>query len=323
MAVGTPSRRVRRFTALLLAATLLATVTLVAASPAGASPTVDHSTTARAASTGEYYSLINSLRTSKGLPALQVDSALAASSQRWTEQMASTMTLSHDPNLASAVSGWTKIGENVGTGPTTTSIWEAFLGSPPHLTNLLEPSYTHVGVGILVDSRGAQWTAHRFARYPTPSPTTTAPSAPAPTPAPAPTAPPASVVTTPANPGDSVDCVNFSTWENANHWYLYYRPYYGDVAHLDDDGDGVVCEWLAGSPQRVVQGPTTPAPTTSPVTAAPTTTAPTTAAPARSGNDQGSGLGEAPATGAGSVAGTASADPDRVSPLIDALRLLG
>lgn len=308
----THERGTRTGAALMAAALVAATLALVAAAPAHAA-----SDGTRGVSAAEYYSLINGLRAAKGLPALQIDSTLAASSQRWADQMAATSTLSHDPNLAGAVSGWTKIGENVGTGPTTTSVWDAFLHSAPHLTNLLEPAFTHMGVGIVVDGRGAQWTAHRFVRYATaPAPTTPAPPAPAPAPTPAPTAPPAPVVTAPANPGDSVDCVNFSTWDNANHWYTYYQPVYGDVAHLDDDGDGVVCEWLPGSPQRVVvQPPTTAAPTVP--AASPTDEAPTTAPPVP--DDQGDDAG---GQESGSVAGTASADPARVSPLIDALRLL-
>lgn len=290
--------------------TALVVVAAVAASLALAMTPADASTRASA---GDYYSLINSLRTSRGLPALQVDGALAASASVWANHMMSTSTLSHDPNLGSAVAGWSKIGENVGTGPTTDSIWNAFLNSPAHLGNLLDPAYTHMGVAVVVDSRGTQWTAHRFTRMasaPAPAPAPT----PAPAPAPAPTAPPSTAppVTAPANPGDTVDCTSFATWEQANHWFLTFRPYYGDVGRLDDDGDGVACELLPGAPVPVV--PVTVAPTPPP-TAAPTTAAPV--APASSSDlDDGGDGGPAPTTA------KASADPDRVAEVIDALRVL-
>jgi uncharacterized protein YkwD len=155
---------------------------------------------ARAAerSAGEFLGLINNLRTSRGLPALQVHSGLAASAQGWAGHMASTGTLAHDPGLGSAVSGWTTIGENVGMGPTVSSIWAAFLASPQHLSNLTSGAYTHIGVGF-VQSGGTIWTAHRFMAMgaapppPPPPPPVTAP----PVTAPPATLPPAPIVTAP------------------------------------------------------------------------------------------------------------------------------
>src|SRR5690606_27257983 len=45
--------------------------------------------------------------------------------------------------------------------------------------------------------------------------------------------------TVPSNPGDDVDCSDFDTWEEAQEWFDTYYPYYGDVANLDADGDGI------------------------------------------------------------------------------------
>ncbi|MBN9195516.1 MAG: cell wall-binding repeat-containing protein [Microbacterium sp.] len=52
----------------------------------------------------------------------------------------------------------------------------------------------------------------------------------------------------PANPGDSKNCSDFSTWRQAQSWFLTYYPYYGDVARLDADHDGIACESLPGAP---------------------------------------------------------------------------
>ncbi len=52
------------------------------------------------------------------------------------------------------------------------------------------------------------------------------------------------VPTIPGNPGNSVNCTDFSTWAAANAWYLRYFPYYGDVARLDQVNDGIPCEEL-------------------------------------------------------------------------------
>ena len=48
----------------------------------------------------------------------------------------------------------------------------------------------------------------------------------------------------PPDPGDSKNCSDFSTQDQAQEWFDTYFPHYGDVARLDRDGDGVVCESL-------------------------------------------------------------------------------
>ena len=56
--------------------------------------------------------------------------------------------------------------------------------------------------------------------------------------------------TPPSNPGDSVNCTDFQTYQQAKTWFDQYFPYYGDVAGLDIDSDGIPCEQLAGAPER-------------------------------------------------------------------------
>jgi hypothetical protein len=63
--------------------------------------------------------------------------------------------------------------------------------------------------------------------------------------------PPPTTTTTmsqPPNPGDSVNCSDFTTWATAQAWHDFYYPYYGDVAKLDGDGNGIACESLPGAP---------------------------------------------------------------------------
>lgn len=48
----------------------------------------------------------------------------------------------------------------------------------------------------------------------------------------------------PDNPGDVKGCSDFATYEDSLRWFEYYWPYYGDVAKLDRDGDGVPCPGL-------------------------------------------------------------------------------
>jgi len=66
------------------------------------------------------------------------------------------------------------------------------------------------------------------------------------------TIPPSSTTTVPseipANPGNTKNCSDFSTYNEAKEWFDTYYEYYGDVAGLDGDNDQEPCESLPGSP---------------------------------------------------------------------------
>ena len=49
-----------------------------------------------------------------------------------------------------------------------------------------------------------------------------------------------------ANPGDAVNCNQFTTWNEAWQWFWKYRRW-GDPAGLDGNGDGIPCESLPGT----------------------------------------------------------------------------
>ena len=50
------------------------------------------------------------------------------------------------------------------------------------------------------------------------------------------------------DPGGSVDCTDFATWQDALIWFDRYATAYDDVARLDNDGDGVACKTRPGAP---------------------------------------------------------------------------
>lgn len=54
----------------------------------------------------------------------------------------------------------------------------------------------------------------------------------------------------PKNPRDTKGCSDFETYEDALQWFEAYQPYYGDVAKLDRDGDGVPCPGLPHTANR-------------------------------------------------------------------------
>ena len=102
----------------------------------------------------QFLAMTNQLRISHGLNALASYGGLVSIARYWSGNMANAGAISHNMNLPNEVSGpWTKLGENVGTGWTVKSIQDAFVASPHHYENLVDPVFNYVGIGV-VDSGG-------------------------------------------------------------------------------------------------------------------------------------------------------------------------
>jgi hypothetical protein len=105
---------------------------------------------------------VNALRASRGLAPLTLDGELSALAQRWAEGLAAEQRLRHAADLSVGVTAsWTKLGENLGRGPSTDAVFAAFVASPAHYANLVDPAFTHLGVGV-VWVGATQYTVHRF-----------------------------------------------------------------------------------------------------------------------------------------------------------------
>ncbi len=182
-----------------LGVVVLAVASLVSLAPAAPAPAPAAATAvAPAADAGlesQFVSRINSLRASKGLRQLQVSGELVGVARAWTDRMVANGGISHNPNLGSQVGGaWTKLGENVGVGHDVNGLMNAFINSSSHYANLVDPVWTHVGVGVSHHADGRIYTTHNFmalgggqsppppsgppATTPTPTTTTTAPPPP-------------------------------------------------------------------------------------------------------------------------------------------------
>ncbi len=183
----------RRWFAAATGAVLALSVALAPAASAGPASTggsagANHAVASRAPLPdveGEFVGRVNSLRASRGLSQLSVDGQLLGVARRWTERMVQAGQISHNPNLAAEVSGnWTKLGENVGVGPTVDDLMRAFVNSPAHNRNLVDPEWTHIAVGVTRAADGQLYTTHNFMTVPTGA---TPPPAPPPPPPPTPT----------------------------------------------------------------------------------------------------------------------------------------
>lgn len=150
----------------------------------------------------QFVAAVNQERAARGLPALQVASDLTSVARSHSARMAGSDNLHHNPNLGSDVSNWQKVGENVGVGPSVSSIHGAFMNSPSHRANILGSDWVQVGVGVEV--RGDSiWVTQVF-RLPMGS------SQPAPEPAPEPETTP-EPATTPEPEAQPVAAANSGT----------------------------------------------------------------------------------------------------------------
>lgn len=145
---------------------------------------------AQAAEEGAFVASLNDTRARAGLPALVVHDELTALSRSWAQTMATAGEIFHaDPISAGLGAPWLKLGENVGVGPTVGDLMQAFEASPGHYANIVDPEFTHVGVGVVwVGNR--MFTTHRFMKMDnapaSPPPTTQPPAPPESAPVPAP-----------------------------------------------------------------------------------------------------------------------------------------
>ena len=97
--------------------------------------------------------LINQQRAQHHLPPLQASPLLNRSAQGWTNVMVSSDQFTHGTNFASRISAvgydWRMAGENIATGyDTPRAVVRAWMASPGHCENILDPSYRNVGTGL-------------------------------------------------------------------------------------------------------------------------------------------------------------------------------
>jgi hypothetical protein len=122
--------------------------------------------------------LVNTLRAAHGAPPLSADPTLTAVAQHWSAYMAAGAGLVHDPTLGSQVTGgWTKLGENIGAGGNVTAIFNAFVKSAFHFSNMIDPTYNLSGIGIALSPPSTLWVTEDFEARPGAPPATTQPPA--------------------------------------------------------------------------------------------------------------------------------------------------
>lgn len=164
--------------ALAALAALVLVIGLGTAAAAPATAAVDPTSAER-----DFFALLNTERTAAGLAPLVHDPSIVPIAREWSEQMSSTATLSHRPDLRAQIEGrvttqWQRIGENVGRGGDVAGLHQAFMNSPGHKANVVG-DYNRLGVGVVVNG-STIWVTFNFLKGPAvapppPTPTHTVP----------------------------------------------------------------------------------------------------------------------------------------------------
>ena len=112
------------------------------------------------------YNQINAARGNAGKGSLSFDTGIQYIAVNWSDHMAGTQVLAHNPNYGSqigAVRNFRSAAENVGRGYQKDTLFQAFMNSSGHRANILG-DFSHVTVGCVTDGNGQLWVTQNFWR---------------------------------------------------------------------------------------------------------------------------------------------------------------
>jgi uncharacterized protein YkwD len=93
---------------------------------------------------------INNERVTRGMRRLADHPRVHEIAVDHANQMAAEQTIYHNEQLSNELPPYEYAGENVGMGPDCDTLHEAFMASTSHRSNVLDPDYTHLGMGVRV-----------------------------------------------------------------------------------------------------------------------------------------------------------------------------
>ena len=117
--------------------------------------------------------LVNKERAAVGLPALKVNTKLAAVAEKKAEDLRDKNYFAHQsPTYGSPFDmmkqfgiSYTSAGENIAKGQKTpAAVMDGWMNSQGHKDNILNANYTEIGVGYVTDSNGTTYWVQHFIR---------------------------------------------------------------------------------------------------------------------------------------------------------------
>jgi len=102
-----------------------------------------------AADRGEVLLLLNRSRAAAGLRPLSENVQLDVKADAWARRLRGECRLYHSRLADGAPATWRKLGENVGQGATIVQVHDAYLASPGHRANIMDPAFTSAGTAAV------------------------------------------------------------------------------------------------------------------------------------------------------------------------------
>lgn len=110
--------------------------------------------------------LTNRERIARGMKPLVDNPTIDRIAQRHSREMADDFTIYHNDDLEGdynrEAEGYEFGGENVGMGPSCRAVHRAFMASPGHRENVLDPDYSDLGVGVVNRKNDAMYVTLDF-----------------------------------------------------------------------------------------------------------------------------------------------------------------
>jgi uncharacterized protein YkwD len=118
------------------------------------------------------FAMLNASRRAEGLRPLTYDAALASGAASHAEAMRQSGRVAHDlgrgttTERVQALGFETEVlGENVVRAPTVVRAHRTLWASPSHRSNMLNPRFTHAGIGMAEGPNGQLWMSQLFASF--------------------------------------------------------------------------------------------------------------------------------------------------------------
>lgn len=108
----------------------------------------------------------NVIRAEHGVAELPIEPNLMAKARDWSATMAAAGKIWHSDLRDGITIEWTRLGENVGKGGGVEALQAAFVDSPSHYQNLIDPDWEALGIGVTVDEHDTIYVAVEFVEYP-------------------------------------------------------------------------------------------------------------------------------------------------------------
>ena len=107
------------------------------------------------------YDQTNALRGSAGIAHVAPLDALTTRARTWASTLAARSQLHHS-DLNQLGVRWTAAAENVGTSYSVEDVYRLLLRSPSHRQNMVNPTFTHTGVGTARGKDGRVYVVQLF-----------------------------------------------------------------------------------------------------------------------------------------------------------------